>query len=95
MTDYATKVNTLCDLVFATLNGPAWDDFKRANDLGLALAVAESGNLATVHDKGKKYVDQTYKMLLDVLSLDGEYASLSEIFDAAIANGAKTNDPNV
>ena len=92
MTDFATKVNTLCDLVTATMFVPAWDNFKRANDLGLALAVAEQNGLATLNDKGKEYVEQTYQMLLEVLSLDGEYATLSEIFDAAIANGAKTSD---
>lgn len=92
MTDFNTKVNTLCDLIVSTMNVPAWDNFKRVNDLGLALAVAEQSNLATLNDKGKEYVEHTYKMLLEVLSLDGEYANLSEIFDAAIANGAKTSD---
>ena len=92
MTDFATKVDTLCDLIVSTMNVPAWDNFKRANDLGISLAVAEQSDLATLNDKGKEYVEQTYKMLLEVLSLDGEYASLSEIFDAAIANGAKTSD---
>lgn len=92
MTDFATKVNTLCDLATATMFIPAWDNFKRVNDLGMSLAIAEQAGLATLNDKGKEYVEHTYKMLLEVLSLDGEYASLSEIFDAAIANGAKTSD---
>lgn len=90
MTDYTTKVEILTDLIVATINVTEWDDFKRANDLGLSLAVAESGNLATVHAKGKEYVNRTYQMLLDVLNLSGEYASLSEIFEAAIAKGAET-----
>lgn len=92
MTDYATKVNILCDLVVSTINVTEWDNFRRVNDLGLSLAVAESGNLATVHDKGKEYVERTYQMLLEVLSLDGEYADLGELFDDAIAKGAKTSD---
>jgi len=90
MTDYSTKVDILCDLVISTIKVPEWDNFRRANDLGLSLAVAESGNLATVHAKGREYVEQTYQMLLDVLNLSGEYASLSEIFEAAIAKGAET-----
>ena len=92
MTDYSTKVDILCDLVVSTVKVPEWDNFKRANDLGLSLAVAESGNLATVHAKGREYVEQTYQMLLDVLNLDGEYADLGELFDDAIAKGAKTSD---
>ena len=90
MTDYSTKVDILCDLVISTIKVPEWDNFRRANDLGLSLAVAESGNLATVHAKGREYVEQTYQMLLDVLNLSGEYASLREIFEAAIAKGAET-----
>ena len=43
MTDYSTKVDILCDLVISTINVTEWDNFKRANDLGLSLAVAESG----------------------------------------------------
>lgn len=90
MTDYATKVNILSDLIVATINVTEWDNFKRANDLGLSLAVAETAGLATVQDKGKEYVNRTYQMLLDVLNLDGEYTDLGEIFDAAIAKGAET-----
>lgn len=93
MTDYATKVNILADLVVSTMNVPQWDDFKRANDMGLCLAVADKIEIATVHDEGKEYVERAYQMLLDVLSLDGDYADLGELFDDAIAKGAKTSDP--
>ena len=90
MTDFNTKVDILCDLIVSTMNVPAWDNFKRANDLGISLAVAEQSDLATLNDKGKGYVEQTYQMLLDVLNLDGEYADIGELFDDAIAKGAKT-----
>lgn len=90
MTDFKTKVDILCGLVVATVNVPEWDNYKRANDLGLALAVAEQGKLATINSKGKEYVNQSYTMLLNVLGLSGEYATIDEIFEAAIANGADT-----
>lgn len=90
MTDYTTKVEILCDLIISTINVPEWDNFKRANDLGLSLAVAEQGDLATIKSKGREYIESTYKMLLDVLDLSDEYTTLSEIFDAAIEKGAET-----
>ena len=88
MTDYGTQVKILTDLVIATANVPQWDAYKRAADLGITLAVADSGDLATVHDKGKEYVTQAYNLLLEVLGVDGEYSDLGQIFDEAIAKGA-------
>jgi hypothetical protein len=90
MTDHATRVKILTDLVIATANVPQWNEYKRAADLGIALAVAESSDLATVNDKGKKYVNSAYILLLEVLELDGEYESIDQVFDAAIAKGSET-----
>ena len=85
---FETKVEILCDLVTKTINVKEWEQFKTANDLGVSLAVAHQGNLATLHDAGKAYVEQSYDMLLQLLEIEGEFGSLSEVFDAALAHGS-------
>lgn len=86
--EFETKAEILCDLVVGTMNVKEWEQFKTANDLGLALAVAHRSNLATLHDAGKAHVEQSYDMLLQVLEIEGEFGSLSEVFDAALAHGS-------
>ena len=84
---FETKADILADLLVRTINAIEWDQFKRANDLGLSLAVAHRGSLATLHESGKSYVEQSYRSLLEVLGLEGEFADLSEVFEAATAGG--------
>jgi hypothetical protein len=84
--DYQRKAKVLCDLVVATTNIEEWDAYKRAADLGISLAIADQGKLATIRASGKKYVIEAYGLLMDVLDIeDHGYTSISEVWDAANA----------
>lgn len=97
MTDFNTKVEVLCDLVIATVKVPEWDEFKAANDMGLSLAVAHKSGIATLHEGAENLVNDTYAMLLAVLSLpedfevthSDEHPALAQIFEAAVDAGAE------
>jgi hypothetical protein len=86
--DFDKQVSVLCELVVATANVKEWEQYRLSCDLGLALAVARENSLATLHDSGKAYVEEAYKRLLEVLEIEGEFATLGEIFDAALAKGS-------
>ena len=65
-----------------------WDDFAEYNDLGLPLAHASYNELAVLTDEGKKYVEETYDMLLTGLDLiteeekECDYVDLQDVINA-------------
>jgi hypothetical protein len=50
-----------------------WDTFAEYNDIGLPLAYASYNELAVLNDEGKRYVEETYDMLITGLGLDKEF----------------------
>lgn len=87
---FDTRVSILVDLLTTTNYVPEWENFRKANDLGLPLALAHRLGMCTLSESGKAQVDKTYALLLEVLNVSGEFTNINQLFEAAIANGADT-----
>jgi hypothetical protein len=91
--EFDAKAKILSDAWVTIQNVPEWAGFVKWGSLGLAYAFGYTLNQVTLSDEAKGIVEQAYEMFLTVLELpDVEYESLSAVFDAAVANGAKVAD---
>lgn len=72
------------DFTVGDLDREFFSDFIIYNDLGLPLAQAIIYDLATLHDEGKKIVEETWKELCILLNVDpdDEYYDLDEMIEA-------------
>jgi hypothetical protein len=65
-----------------------WDTFAEYNDVGLPLAYASYNELAVLNEDGKKYVEETYDLLLKGLDLiteeekEVDYVDLQDVINA-------------
>jgi hypothetical protein len=82
-TDFSNKIAILADLWINYRDEDQLKDFMQYNDLGLPLSYVVNTELATVTDQGKMYIEETFALLCAALELDldGEYETLSQMFD--------------
>lgn len=86
MTDFSKKCEILGDLWFEYRDDDQFKDFIEYNDIGLPLAYAVVSELATATPKGELYINETWDLFIDALSLDynEEYESLDDMLEQAI-----------
>jgi hypothetical protein len=71
--DFFRKTLILSQVFQNSNEDNGWDDFASYNDIGLPLAYASYNELAVLNDEGKRYVEETYDMLISGLGLDKEF----------------------
>jgi hypothetical protein len=59
--------------------------FMQFYDLGIAFSIGANGNHITIHDSGKKYVEQAWEGLCELLGVDsyGNYESIEYLMEFA------------
>jgi len=50
-----------------------WDQVIEYGDIGFPLAYSVTNDLATIQDDGKKYIEEIYSVLLDILQIPDEH----------------------
>ena len=71
--DFFRKTLILSQVFQNSNEDNGWDTFAEYNDIGLPLAYASYNELAVLNDEGKRYVEETYDMLITGLGLDKEF----------------------
>lgn len=69
-TDFLTKCKVLGAIWIEQSENSDFNEFMRFNDLGLPLAYAHTEGMATIEDKGKIYIEQSWERLLDHPAFD-------------------------
>ena len=84
MTDFSNICSILGKLYFAYQDDENFVEFIEFNDLGLPLAYLASEGLCEVSDDGKRYIAETWDMLLVALELeDTGFSDLEEMIEIA------------
>lgn len=86
MTDFSKKCEILGELWLDYKDEEEFADFIEYNDIGLPLAYAVSAGLAKIEPQGELYVNETFDLLIDALSIDynTEWESLDEMLSNAV-----------
>ena len=80
-TDFSNQVNILGEFYINYREDSELKDFLEFNDIGLPLAYLASEGLCDISDDGKKYVAETWDLLLVSLGvIDTGFDSLDDIF---------------
>jgi hypothetical protein len=83
MTDYSNKIQILGSLYEDYRGSQDFEEFVRMNDLGLPLAFHANEGLATLSEKGKQLVEQTWIALLEMIGIDDVgFEDVEELLDA-------------
>jgi hypothetical protein len=82
--DFFRKTLILSQVFQNSNEDNGWDTFAEYNDIGLPLAYASYNELAVLNDEGKRYVEETYDMLIIGLGLDKEfdYVDFQDVINA-------------
>jgi hypothetical protein len=82
MTEFTNKVKILADLWINYRDDEEFEDFCDYNDLGLPLAYLTDNGLATDTELGKKYIEETFNLLLTALEIEEDtgFESLEDMF---------------
>ncbi len=82
-TDFSNICSILGKLYFFYQDDENFVEFIEFNDLGLPLAYLASEGLCEVSDDGKRYISETWDMLLVALELeDTGFSDLEEMLDS-------------
>lgn len=86
MNDFSSKCEILGELWIDYKEEEQFSDFIEYNDIGLPLAYAVSTGLAKVEPQGELYINETWDLLLEALSLDPnlEWESLDQMLENAL-----------
>jgi hypothetical protein len=86
-TTYSDKCFILGDLWLSYRDDEQFKDFVEYNDLGLPLAYAISANIVESTDLSKKFVEESFDLLLAGLGLeDTGFEGLDDLLDASESN---------
>jgi hypothetical protein len=81
MTDFSKQVEILGQFYMSARDNKEMSEFIEFNDIGLPLAYLASEGLCDISDDGKKYVAETWDLLLVSLGvIDTGFDSLHDIF---------------
>lgn len=79
-TTYSDKVSILADLWLNYRSDEDFLDFVEYNDMGLPLAYAIDNEIVESTDQAKKFIDETFDLLLTVLEVeDTGFESLDDL----------------
>lgn len=82
-TDFSDICSILGKLYFFYQDDDNFTEFLEFNDLGLPLAYLASEGLCEVNDDGKRYIAETWEMLLASLELEDEgFTDLEQMLDS-------------
>lgn len=82
MTPFSKRCEILSELWLNYRDNETFDDFIEYNDLGLPMAHLIAENLVEATRQGEIYIDETFELLLNVLSIeDDNYDSLAEMME--------------
>lgn len=82
MTPFSKRCEILSELWLNYRDNETFDDFIEYNDLGLPMAHLIAENLVEATRQGEIYIDETFELLLNVLSIeDDNYDSLAEMLE--------------
>jgi hypothetical protein len=76
-----TKI--IADLFEATKDLENWAEFHKVANLGPALAFCVEYDIIESNEKVEEIIESTYAMLLKAIGVEGDFDSLSDIFEAA------------
>ena len=80
MTPFSKRCEILSELWMNYRNNETFEEFIEYNDLGLPMAHLIAENLVEATRQGEIYIDETFELLLNVLSIeDDNYDSLAEM----------------
>lgn len=84
-TDFSKQCDILAELWMNYRDDENFADFIEYNDMGLPLAFFIHTGVVTPLDDAKKYVEETYNLLVAALEADPEkdYESLNDLFRSA------------
>lgn len=82
MTEDINKIKILADLWINYRDDEQFEDFCDYNDMGLPLAYLSDNGLAKETELGRKYIDETFNLLLTALEIkeDTGFESLVDLF---------------
>ena len=81
-TPLSTKAEILEDLWIHYTDAEDFREFVQHNDLGLPLAYAVANNIVPLTDSAKKFIIETFDMLMDMLELeDTGFSNLEQILE--------------
>jgi hypothetical protein len=84
MTDFSSVCEILSELYANYKDEEDFQDFIGFNDIGLPLAYFQHENLASITPDGKRFIVDTWEVLLVSLGLNDEgFESLDELLAAA------------
>jgi hypothetical protein len=82
-TDFSKKVEILGDFYSQFRDSEKMTEFIEFNDIGLPLAYLASEGLCEVSDDGKKYIAETWDLLLGIVGIqDTGFVHITEIWAA-------------
>ena len=82
MTPFSKRCEILSELWMNYRDNEEFEEFIEYNDLGLPMAHLIAENLVEATRQGEIYIDETFELLLNVLSIeDDNYDSLAEMLE--------------
>lgn len=82
MTPFSKRCEILSELWMNYRDNETFEEFIEYNDLGLPMAHLIAENLVEATRQGEIYIDETFELLLNVLSIeDDNYDSLAEMLE--------------
>ena len=82
MTPFSKRCEILSELWINYRDNETFEEFIEYNDLGLPMAHLIAENLVEATRQGEIYIDETFELLLNVLSIeDDNYDSLAEMLE--------------
>lgn len=82
MTPFSKRCEILSELWLNYRDNETFEEFIEYNDLGLPMAHLIAENLVEATRQGEIYIDETFELLLNVLSIeDDNYDSLAEMLE--------------
>ena len=85
MTPFSNRCEILSELWMDYRHDEDFEDFVEYNDIGLPLAYMVSTDLANANEQGIQYINETFDLLLQAMSLDDiedGWESLEQLLDA-------------
>jgi NMD protein affecting ribosome stability and mRNA decay len=83
-TTFGNKCSILADLWLNHRSDEDYEEFIEYNDIGLPLAYVLDNEIAVANEWSKKFVDETFDLLLESLGIEDQgFIDLQELIDPA------------